>query len=78
MTEENTTALVQRDDRGRLLPGSKLASGRPNPTASRVIELKRAMLDAVNPGIMTELTGRLIDLCRSEDARPPWPPLSFS
>lgn len=66
---EDKKPLVLRDERGRLLPGSRLAVGVKNPVAARISELKQAMLAAVTQQDVRDVMCRLLDLTRHEDGK---------
>jgi hypothetical protein len=69
MDDETPQPLAIRDEKGRLLPGSKLAVGARNPHASRISELKTAMLAAVTPQDMVDVMLRLLDLTKNPDGK---------
>lgn len=54
-----------RDARGRFAPGNR--AGRGNPHAIRVQKLRSAMLKAVKPDDMREITEKLVELSKSGD-----------
>lgn len=63
-----TKALVQRDEKGRLLPGSKLAVGATNPQHSIRQTLHNAFLNAVGTDRLIEVINRHLELI--QEAKP--------
>jgi hypothetical protein len=59
------TAPNGRFENGRFAPGNNLAKG--NPHARRMHELRRALLDAVDPETVQDVTQKLAELARGGD-----------
>lgn len=65
---ETAVAVVQRDEKGRLLPGSKLAAGIKNPQAALRLQLHSAFLAAVGTDRLTDVINRHLELI--QEAKP--------
>lgn len=59
---DEDTPLVKRDERGKLLPGSRLAAGHRNPQAALRLQLHQAFLEAVGTDRLKEVIERHLAL----------------
>lgn len=66
--EKPAAPLAMRDERGRLLPGSKLSLNRTNPQTAIRMQLQNAFLKAVGEGKLVEVIQRHLDLI--QEAKP--------
>jgi hypothetical protein len=67
-----TDAEVERDERGRVLPGSKLAIGNKGGgrlSAAKELRLLNALNDAITPDVLQDMADAVMEKVRKAD---PW------